>query len=876
MTDNGSLNLGSAYGSIEIRTDGVNKAIADAQKAFDAGIAGMGRSLEDFGQQLTNVGIAITKLTAPMSAFIVTGVKVAASFEDILTQIKVFGGVSEKEMSKVTDQVLDWGAKTVFSANDAGEAMLNLLKAGLSDKDATAAMNAVLKLAVVGNMSLDAASRAVTQTMAQYGLAAGDTTRIVDALAKADNASQGSVSDLSAALTNVGPIAKRFGLSVEDTTAILAVFANNGVKGAEAGQQLESMLTQMSRSAKPARKAWEALGTSLYDANGNVRPLNQVIKDLNRNLKNKTPEEQNKLIKDLAGSYGQMGLAALLAANGIDGMKQQMKDAPSAAAVEAASIGTFNRAIENLQGSIETLQIQVLTPFMNNVLKPMVNELIKIINAATLWAQKNPALANTIIMIGAALSVLGPALVVAGMAIGALGTVIAFVFSPIGLLIAGIAALAAAFITNFGGIRDFLMPIINEIVHFFTGENSLEAALKVLTTEGGPVTLFRNFMSNIGDFLSRAANSARELGQIAVTLLTKGLNDAANAADNLLKLGLLLVTDTLNKAAGAAGMLATMLILFVTKGLNDAANAADQLLKMGLLLIVDTLNKASIAAGMLGLLLQTLVIKVVTDLRNAAFDLAGRLAEVSTNVGYLITGLTLLLGVLVVARLIAMVQALATAIIAVATAIAGGGGLMLALNPLTLVLVLVAGLTLAATTNFLGFGDRLKDVKRIIDEAVTSAKQLVAIMDELARRFNTSQGFNVQNTGLSGVTTGGTGFSITKSNQRYQAWKDSGGAGGPPDWFMPELRDWGGMGQKNIPYLITPKAGNELFVPQTNGTFLPHFDQIMAQLAGGNGNGGMQFAPGSIVINANSYEGGVAAGKGFMAQIDEWRARKGQ
>lgn len=86
MTE-GSFPLGSAFGKIEISTEGVSKAIAEAQRAFDSGIKGMSASLASFGQQMEAAGLAITKLTAPISLFIGTGVKVAASFEEVLANM---------------------------------------------------------------------------------------------------------------------------------------------------------------------------------------------------------------------------------------------------------------------------------------------------------------------------------------------------------------------------------------------------------------------------------------------------------------------------------------------------------------------------------------------------------------------------------------------------------------------------------------------------------------------------------------------------------------------------------------------------------------------------------------------------------------------
>lgn len=441
----------------------MSETIATLKAIIGADISGFMGGIQTVSGELTKLGTSMTVATAPLMAFGATGLKVAASFEDLMVQLKTFGGVAGKELETVRQFVLKMGADTVFSAQDAGQALLDMLKSGMSLKDGMAGLPTVLQLATVGNMSLAESAGVVTTAMAQFGLSAKDSTRITDALAKGANASRADVKDLGQGLSNVGPIAAQFGLSIEDTVAILSVFSNAGIQGAEAGTQLKSMLLNLTRPTDKVQEAYTKLGVSLYDTSGNVKDFNTFIKELDKALKRLPIKQQNELMQQLGGSYGILGLSALRAQGGIDKMRKSMKDAPSAVNVANASMGTFNRALESLKGSIETLQITVLTPLMEKVLKPLVSQIVTVVNAVNDWAAKNPELASTITMLLAGLTVLGPILVAGGIALGAIGTAIGAILSPVGLLIAGVAALAAAFVTNFGGIRDFLEPVIKSI-----------------------------------------------------------------------------------------------------------------------------------------------------------------------------------------------------------------------------------------------------------------------------------------------------------------------------------------------------------------------------------------------------------------------------
>jgi hypothetical protein len=131
---------------------------------------------------------------------------------------------------------------------------------------------------------------------------------------------------------------------------------------------------------------------------------------------------------------------------------------------------TFSGAVDSLQGSIETLQIQALTPLMEDRLRPLVQEVTAVINSITDWAVANPEAAQTVILItgvvtafGAALAALGLVVGFIGKGIAALAVVIGALFTPIGVIIGAVAALGAAFATNFLGIRDRVYEVVNSI-----------------------------------------------------------------------------------------------------------------------------------------------------------------------------------------------------------------------------------------------------------------------------------------------------------------------------------------------------------------------------------------------------------------------------
>lgn len=348
-------------------------------------------ALQGFGGTARDVTAGVMGAFGRVAAMAATGfglskgLGVASDFQSTMREISARTGATADEMANISTFALKMGADTVFSGQQAGDALLQLMTTGQSAAEAIETLPAVLNLAAAGGVDLAKAADGVTDVMAAFGLtgkAAADS--VADSLARAAGTSSASVDDLLAGFGNVGPIAKQFGMSVEDTAATLAIFSENGIKSAEAGTQLKSMLTQL--ASPTARKEMQRLGISMFDLQGKSRPLANVISDIGNKMKGMTDEQRVASLKALGGSYGQIGLAALTSGMSIDEMVEKMRASASAADVASARMDTFKGATNSLMGSIETLAIKALTPLMEKVLTPLVQEMTKVVNKVSDFA----------------------------------------------------------------------------------------------------------------------------------------------------------------------------------------------------------------------------------------------------------------------------------------------------------------------------------------------------------------------------------------------------------------------------------------------------------------------------------------------------------
>lgn len=503
-----AIEVASLFATLELRDGNATARLS----AFEGGLDRMGQRLSQFGQQLQSAGTQIGLMVAPLVAFGAQGVNVAATFEQAMATISARTGLAGDSLEEIRTLALQMGADTSFSAQQAADAFLELLSSGQSAEEAIATLPAVLDAAAASGEDLGSAADDVTNILAAFRMPVTRARTVVNALSRAAGASSASMSDLGDAFANVGGVANQFGLSVDETAAIFAIFAENGVKGAEAGTQLRSMLLNMSRDTDAVNNAWEAFGSALYDANGQLRPLPMVLEEIEQASRNMTDEERQQAFTDLAGSYGLLGLTALTSSIDMETMLNTMGDSADAADVAAARMGTFAGATDSLRGSIETLQIEALTPLMENTLTPLVGDLTETINRVTDWAKANPQLTSTIAKIVGIVALFAGGLVILGTVIGAAGTVLSAFGTVIGLvggaigLLTGTAlapllgilllvgGLVAAYTTNWMGFKDTVDSIGDAMRRAFTAAKQLWEILGLIVSRGEATNWARDYV----------------------------------------------------------------------------------------------------------------------------------------------------------------------------------------------------------------------------------------------------------------------------------------------------------------------------------------------------------------------------------------------
>lgn len=413
-----------------------------------------GSATKALGEGITDLGRSMTLgLTVPIVAAGGAATSVAAGFDDAMSQVQgALGGASE-DMDGLRDLALQLGADTVFSATESAQAMVELAKGGLTEAQIKGgALAASMDLAAAGQLNLADAAATTVQMMGSFGLGAGDATRIANALAGAANASSADVSDLTQAMSQCSAQASLAGWSLEDTAAALALFADHGVKGSDAGTSLKTMLQRLAAPTDQAAEAIAAYGLNIRDSNGKMKDISGIADELTGKLGGLSDAERDAALQTIFGSDASRA-AAILMQSGSEGLAKYIaatNDATAAETMANAQKGELSWALENMGGAVESASIAFGT-----ALAPAITAVAGVIgNVAEAFASLPAGVQTGIAVVLALVAALGPLLMVIGSVVAALpaisegfavlGGALAIPLAPAAAVVAAISAIAAA------------------------------------------------------------------------------------------------------------------------------------------------------------------------------------------------------------------------------------------------------------------------------------------------------------------------------------------------------------------------------------------------------------------------------------------------
>ena len=347
--------------------------LAGAEKAADS----LDNSMEELDDDTRSTSDGFTILKGVISNLVSEGIRVAISamkdlatetfrvgseFEEAMNNVKAISGASAEEMTLLTEKAKELGENTRFSATQAAESFKYMAMAGWDTKDMLEGIEGLMNLAAASGEDLASVSDIVTDALTAMGYSAKDSGKFADVLAAAAANANTNVKLMGSSFQYAAPIAGAMGFNIEDLAVSIGLMANAGIKGEKSGTALRSMLTRLSAPTSEVQKAMDDLGVSLTDDAGNMRSLDDIMKDLRNGFSRLSQEQKTQYAKTIAGQEAMSGLLAITEATteDFDKLTKAVQNSSGAADEMAKTMNdSVSGQIQLLKRNVEGKMIQI-------------------------------------------------------------------------------------------------------------------------------------------------------------------------------------------------------------------------------------------------------------------------------------------------------------------------------------------------------------------------------------------------------------------------------------------------------------------------------------------------------------------------------------
>lgn len=347
---------------------------------YESGLAGAESLGSRFGsgiQTAARVGAAaLVGASTAAVGFAATSVRAGADFDSSMSQVAATMGTTVDQIQDLRDFAQEMGSTTAFSATQAADALNYMALAGYDADTSMSMLRPVLDLAASGGIDLARASDMVTDASSALGLSIEDTTVMVDQMAAAASSSNTSVEQLGDAFLTLGATGANVAGGTTELATIFGVLADNGIKGAEGGTHLRNMILSLTNPTNQAADAITELGINVYDQEGNMRSMVDIIYELQQSLEGMSQAERDNYIGTIFNRADMASVNALLNTNieRYDELTGTLQTAAGAAGQMAETqLDNLSGDVTIFQSALEGAQIAI-----SDALTPTLREFVQL------------------------------------------------------------------------------------------------------------------------------------------------------------------------------------------------------------------------------------------------------------------------------------------------------------------------------------------------------------------------------------------------------------------------------------------------------------------------------------------------------------------
>lgn len=494
-------------------------------------------------------------------------IKPGVEFDASMSRVQAISRLdkNDPQLKGLRDQARQLGGSTLFTAGQAADAKGYLGMAGFDPKAIKAAMPGMLDLAAAGGADLAQTADIASNIMSGLGLQADQMGKIGDVLVGTFTRSNTNLQMLGETMKYAAPMAKTYGVELEVAAAMAGKLGDAGLQGSMGGTALSSIMNRLAAPPKAAREALDQLNIKTADANGNLRQIPDILKEIYDKTKAMGTATKGGLYKAIAGEEAVKGMAQLVDQAGI-GELQKLIATLRETQGEAAK--TSRVMADNLKGDMTTLSSAwedfgiELQEQQDGPLRDLVQSITGIVRSVKSWAKENPALSAGLVKTAAVIA--GLMVVVGGLMVAVAGALLPFItlrlmlaqlgirmpgligmlsnlgknvlpfvgkavvvlgralmLNPIGLAISAIAGAAYLIYANWDAVKTYFVRSWQEIKAGFDG--GVGGILTVLTNFS-PIGLIYQAFAGVLSYLGiDLPNRFTEFGAMIVNGLISGL-----------------------------------------------------------------------------------------------------------------------------------------------------------------------------------------------------------------------------------------------------------------------------------------------------------------------------------------------------------------
>ncbi|CEP89739.1 phage tail tape measure protein [[Clostridium] sordellii] len=405
----------------------MNKAEEEVNKAQSAvnkfnreventhGVGNASKKLEDLGNNFKKVGSKAQEIGGKLTTHVslpLTGIGVAAAhvgmeYEAQMDKVAAISGATGDDLKQLENKAQEMGAKTKFSAAEAGEGMEYMAMAGWKTGDMLEGIEPILNLAIASGEELGSTSDIVTDALTGFGLKAKDAGMFSDVLAAASSNANTNVGMMGETFKYAAPVAGALGYSVQDTSLAIGLMANSGIKASQAGTALRAGLTNLVKPTDSMADMMEKYGISVENSDGKMKSFRAVMSDLREKMGGLDEATQASAVATIFGKEAMSGWLSII--NASEGDFDKLANAIDNS--EGATAKMAKTMSENAKGSLAEMKsalegaaiktFQALAPAITSVAKD-------ITKLATSFSNLSPHTQEFIVKAGLAAIAIGP------------------------------------------------------------------------------------------------------------------------------------------------------------------------------------------------------------------------------------------------------------------------------------------------------------------------------------------------------------------------------------------------------------------------------------------------------------------------------------